>query len=174
MEGRMLDTGEALWTGIHPRAIVHDDAQLGPDVSVGPGAIVGPGVVIGFSGVGAEEYCVADGERQNCLLARNGNLLQLGALLDSPQPRVRRGAVFALVDYREETGFADVNDFLNHQVLASRKAKMGKTRGLLGKSSAFFLLSAEVELAQRNMRLYSVLERRDRSVVALVRAGGSL
>ena len=47
MEGRMLDTGEALWTGIHPRAIVHDDAQLGPDVSVGPNAIIGPGVVIG-------------------------------------------------------------------------------------------------------------------------------
>lgn len=80
----------------------------------------------------------------------------------------------ALVDYRDETGFADVNDFLNNPVFASRKAKMGKARGLLGKSSAFFLLSAEVELAQRNMRLYSVLERRDRSVVTLVRAGGSL
>lgn len=47
MERRTLDTGEALWTGIHATAIVHDDAELGADVSVGPGAIIGPGVVVG-------------------------------------------------------------------------------------------------------------------------------
>ncbi len=79
-----------------------------------------------------------------------------------------------LVDYREETGFTDVEALLNHQVFASRKDKMTATRTLLGKRSSFFLLSAEVELAQRNMRLYSVLERRQRSVVTLVRAAGSL
>ncbi len=80
----------------------------------------------------------------------------------------------SLVDYREEVGFADVDDFFEHPVFASRKQQMVSTRSTLGRSSSFFLLSAEVELAQRNMRLYSVLERRNRSVVTLVRAGGSL
>ena len=47
MEGRTLETGEGLWTGVHATAIIHDDAQLGPDVNVGAGAVIGPGVVIG-------------------------------------------------------------------------------------------------------------------------------
>jgi len=34
-------------TGIHPSAIVHDDAQLGEDVKVGPWTMIGPGVTIG-------------------------------------------------------------------------------------------------------------------------------
>ncbi|NND66454.1 MAG: type II secretion system minor pseudopilin GspK [Halioglobus sp.] len=80
----------------------------------------------------------------------------------------------SLVDYREETGFADLTGFLDHPVFASRKQKMNDVKSLLDTRSSYFLLSAEVELAQRNMRLYSVLERRDRSVVTLVRAGGSL
>lgn len=80
----------------------------------------------------------------------------------------------SLLDYRQEIGFADKADFLDHPVFASRKEKMSKTAALLDKRSSFFMLNAEVELAQRNMRLYSVLERRDRSVVTLVRGGGSL
>lgn len=43
----MLETEVPLWTGIHPSAVVHDDAELAADVSVGPGAIIGPGVVVG-------------------------------------------------------------------------------------------------------------------------------
>jgi general secretion pathway protein K len=47
-------------------------------------------------------------------------------------------------------------------------------RGLLGERSSWFLLEAEVEVADRRMRLYSILERRKRRVEAVARAGGSL
>jgi UDP-N-acetylglucosamine acyltransferase len=47
MSERTLDREQALWQGVHPTALVHEDAQLGDDVSVGAGAIVGPGVVVG-------------------------------------------------------------------------------------------------------------------------------
>ena len=53
-------------------------------------------------------------------------------------------------------------------------SKDPEIKPLLGESSSYFLLEAEVEVADRNMRLYSVLERRQRSVAALARAGGSL
>jgi UDP-N-acetylglucosamine acyltransferase len=46
MEGRTLST-EALWTGVHPSALIHEAAELAPDVSVGPWTIIGPGVTIG-------------------------------------------------------------------------------------------------------------------------------
>jgi hypothetical protein len=51
---------------------------------------------------------------------------------------------------------------------------MEKVQSLLGEASTCFLLEAQVEVADRNMRLYSVLERKQRSVTALVRAAGSL
>jgi UDP-N-acetylglucosamine acyltransferase len=47
MEKRTLGTETAYGPGIHPTAIIHDDARLAPDVTVGPGSIIGPGVVIG-------------------------------------------------------------------------------------------------------------------------------
>jgi UDP-N-acetylglucosamine acyltransferase len=43
----MLETEKAAWRGIHPGALIHDDAVLAADVSVGPGSIIGPGVVVG-------------------------------------------------------------------------------------------------------------------------------
>jgi general secretion pathway protein K len=45
---------------------------------------------------------------------------------------------------------------------------------LLGERSSYFLLSARVEIADRDMRLYSVLQRDRRQVSSLVRASGSL
>lgn len=45
---------------------------------------------------------------------------------------------------------------------------------LLGDSSAWFLLEARVEIADREMRLYSVLQREGGAVSARVRAAGSL
>ncbi len=80
----------------------------------------------------------------------------------------------ALLVVREESGFADIDAFLQHPVFDERRDNMEKTRALLGQSSACFLLQAEVEVADRNMRLYSVLERRQRSITALARASGSL
>jgi general secretion pathway protein K len=80
----------------------------------------------------------------------------------------------ALVDYRESSGFADLEDFLANPVFADKVEQMEKAKTLLGESSGYFLLRAQVEVADRNMRLYSVLERRNRQVMALVRASGSL
>jgi general secretion pathway protein K len=80
----------------------------------------------------------------------------------------------ALVDYREENGFTDIDDFLANQVFSGRAQQMTGIRGLLGERSSWFLLEAEVEVADRRMRLYSILERRKRRVEAVARAGGSL
>jgi general secretion pathway protein K len=66
-------------------------------------------------------------------------------------------------------GFTDVDDFLASPVFADRQEEMTKTKALLGESTSTFLLSAEVEVADRRMRLYSVLDRRDRQVTALAR-----
>ena len=51
---------------------------------------------------------------------------------------------------------------------------MSGIQGLLDEKSAYFLLEAEVEVAGRKMRLYSVLERRNRKVSAIARGNGSL
>ena len=61
--GRTLESGQELWTGVHPTAVIHDDAELGADVTVGPGAIVGPGVVVGAgSSIGAHALVERDTE----------------------------------------------------------------------------------------------------------------
>jgi general secretion pathway protein K len=80
----------------------------------------------------------------------------------------------ALVLYREDTGFEDMNDFLANPVFSGKEEDMKDIRKLLGESSSYFLLQAEVEVADRNMRLYSVLNRSNRNIVALARASGSL
>jgi len=73
---------------------------------------------------------------------------------------------------RGEGGFASLDDLLEDAVFADKN--MGGMRGLLGESSSWFLLTAEVEVADRNMRLYSVLRREGRTVQAVARAAGSL
>jgi general secretion pathway protein K len=80
----------------------------------------------------------------------------------------------SLVSFREETGFTDLEDFFANPVFDGKRDDIQVLRPLLGMQSSFFLLEAEVEVADRNMRLYSVLERRDRRVAALARASGSL
>lgn len=80
----------------------------------------------------------------------------------------------ALVQYREETGFKDVGDLFEHPAFGGRGDNMSGIRGLLSQNSSYFLLRAEVEVAERNMRLYSVLHRSNRLVEAQVRASASL
>jgi general secretion pathway protein K len=70
--------------------------------------------------------------------------------------------------------FADLNGFLENPVFADKADKMVAIKGLLGEQSSYFLLEAEAEVAGKNMRLYSVLERRKRSVRVIARARGSL
>ena len=43
-------------------------------------------LVAGFSAIGGADYMVGDGPDQNCLLAENGNLLELGQLLEQTLP----------------------------------------------------------------------------------------
>lgn len=80
----------------------------------------------------------------------------------------------ALAEYREENGFSDLEDFANHPVFVDRREAMSGQLALLGESSDYFLLRARVEVADRNTRLYSVLQCDGRKVTALVRASGSL
>lgn len=77
-----------------------------------------------------------------------------------------------LLIQEEQGGFADVTAFLEQPVFGDRST--AKVRGLLDESSSWFLLSAEVEVAERKMRLYSVLQREKRDVRPVVRATGSL
>ncbi len=73
---------------------------------------------------------------------------------------------------RSEGGFASLDELLEDPVFADKN--MQGVRSLLGESSSWFLLAAEVEVADRNMRLYSVLHRDGRTVRAVARASGSL
>ena len=79
-----------------------------------------------------------------------------------------------LVEYRENSGFTDLDDFLVSPVFGEKPEQMEGIKPLLGQNSAYFLLQAEVEVADRNMRLYSVLQRSGRQINALARARGSL
>ena len=78
----------------------------------------------------------------------------------------------SLVEAREAGGFETIDDFLKHPVFEGKA--MGKVKARLGQNSNYFLLSAEAKVADRKLRLYSVLERQGRSVVALVRTSEGL
>jgi general secretion pathway protein K len=80
----------------------------------------------------------------------------------------------ALVEQRDAAGFADLEDFFASPALAANEAQLAGIKPLLGESTSYFLLSAEVEVADRRMRLYSVLQRTGRQVSALARASGKL
>ena len=80
----------------------------------------------------------------------------------------------ALAADREDKGYADIEEFLAHPVLVDKAEQMTETRKLLGESSDYFLLRAQVEVADRNTQMYSVLERANRQVNVLYRTAGSL
>lgn len=78
----------------------------------------------------------------------------------------------SLVAFREPAGFADKTEFLEQPVFQGKN--MNEIAALLDDQSSYFLLIAETEVAGRNTRLYSVLQRQNRRVTALARATGSL
>lgn len=80
----------------------------------------------------------------------------------------------SLAEQREAAGFADLDEFLASAIFTGKLEQMAKVKTLLGESSSYFLLDAEVKVADRNMHLYSVLERKERRVTSLARASGSL
>jgi general secretion pathway protein K len=78
----------------------------------------------------------------------------------------------ALLQQRQESGFADREDFLAQPVFA--EAGLEGAASLLGESSSYFLLTARVEIADREQRLYSVLHRASRQVNVLLRKRAAL
>ncbi len=74
--------------------------------------------------------------------------------------------------HRKSGEIGSVEDFFQHPVFEGKTTT--KIMQELGLSSSYFLLSAEAKVADRTLRLYSVLERRDRLILALGRASGSL
>lgn len=78
----------------------------------------------------------------------------------------------ALAAQRAAVGFADKQAFLEDPLF--RGAPMEEVAGLLGESSNWFLLSARVEIAGREDRLYSVMHREYRRARSVLRARGSL
>jgi len=80
----------------------------------------------------------------------------------------------SLVEHRQEAGFKDINDFFANPVFEGKRDSVAGIKAKLGQNSSYFLLSAEAEVAGRNMHLYSVLQRGNRRIDALARASGSL
>lgn len=77
-----------------------------------------------------------------------------------------------MAELRDEVGFADKDAFLDQPVYAERQ-KEGLA-SLLGETSSWYLLSALVEVADRNRHLYSVLHRNQRRVESRARSAGEL
>jgi len=78
-----------------------------------------------------------------------------------------------LVALRGEEGFENVQALLDSPTLAGRKIG-ADLRARLGETSAWFLYSGEVEVADRLTRLYSVLHRENNQIKALVRSSAGL
>lgn len=77
----------------------------------------------------------------------------------------------ALIDARGTKGFANVNDFVQHDALAGRGPK---AEGL-SVDSRYFLLHADTQFGQRTLRLFSVLARNDQGAVrTLLRGQGAI
>jgi general secretion pathway protein K len=91
---------------------------------------------------------------------------------DELAPLSELAAQSLLERQRSEGGFGGIDELLADPVFADQPT--AGLRSLLTEQSSWFLLSAEVEVAGRNMRLYSVLQRDQRSIRAVARASGSL
>lgn len=68
-----------------------------------------------------------------------------------------------------EALFQDKNEFLASSVFAGKQDRMVEIKKRLGVESNYFLLEAQVEVAGRKMRLYSVLHRQNRTIKAIAR-----
>jgi general secretion pathway protein K len=80
----------------------------------------------------------------------------------------------ALVSQREETPFADIDDFMARLNISGEGTAIDGLRSVLGESSAWFLMSAVVEVADRSAHLYSVLHRTSGQVEVEARSSGEL
>jgi len=106
----------------------------------------------------------------NILTARPMLLRTINA--DNILRPLSEGDGLALDEARLNEGFQDVEGFLAHPVFQGKRLLQIKPK--LGLSSSYFLLSAEAKVADRKLRLYSVLERRGRRVLAITRTSEGL
>ncbi|MFT5709874.1 MAG: general secretion pathway protein K [Halioglobus sp.] len=77
-----------------------------------------------------------------------------------------------LEEVRADESFADVKGFLDNPVFEGKDQREIQSR--LGVSSSYFLLSSEAKVAERKLRLYSVLERKGRTIIAITRTNEGL
>ena len=77
-----------------------------------------------------------------------------------------------IVEQRAQGALADTDAFLADPFFAGRNSS--ELRGILTERTNWFLLSSEVEIADRIRRLYSVIERNGRSITVLYRTDGEL
>ncbi len=68
--------------------------------------------------------------------------------------------------------FVDVETFIAQPVFVA--GTLAEIQPKLGISSSYFLMSGEAKVADRKLRLYSVLERRNRVVTTIIRTGEGL
>lgn len=83
-----------------------------------------------------------------------------------------RSEAESLLQLREDSGFASLEEFLQLPVFSSDPSSGIAT--LLTESSSYFLLASRVEIADREQRLYSVLRRQAREIDVLQRINASL
>jgi len=79
----------------------------------------------------------------------------------------------ALVSRRKETPFEGIDDFIAQLNFGEGVSTSGLS-GVLGERSEWFLMTAVVEVADRNAHLYSVLHRSSGQVEVVARSGGEL
>ena len=77
-----------------------------------------------------------------------------------------------LEEVRADESFASVEDFLENPVFKGKK--LTEIQPHLGMKSSYFLLSSEAKVAERKLRLYSVLERKDRTITTIARTSEGL
>lgn len=77
-----------------------------------------------------------------------------------------------LLQYRQETGFSDIDDLFQQPVYSG--GTFTAVTALLGQTTSYFLLTSQVEIADREQRLYSVLRRTQRQIDVLQRTNASL
>lgn len=83
---RMLDPGPDIAAGVHPTAVIAEDAEIGPGAAIGPFVVIGRGVRLGPRARIAPHASIAEGARIGADL-----LLHAGARIG---PRVRIGDRF--------------------------------------------------------------------------------
>ena len=77
-----------------------------------------------------------------------------------------------LDEIRAQESFASVEDFLENPVFEGKQLTEILPR--LGMSTSYFLLSSEAKVAERKLRLYSVLVRKDRTITTIARTSEGL